>query len=214
MKILILTLNLMVATVLSALSQTTEQAPFGGKLIDKPTTVTIERPDGSRITSFNNNGSLYLTRKAVNADNALPVPNYVKITKPNVSTYINEKGQEYVTFDGKNWSRKPINLPDGQHGSTTNAVTATESPIFSFNKFPVMPIADLFHMEFTLKADAEINFLITNATGEIITSDVKKLSSGSKNYDFNFKNFANGVYYLQLTINGVKLSAKMISKVD
>ncbi len=210
MKFLILLVSLMVVTCVSALSQTNEPAPFGGKLIDRQTTYTVERPDGSRITSFNDEGVWYLTRKAT-GDKQLPLPSFVKETKPQMTTYVNAKGQTLYTFDSKNWSKKPENV---QGATTVQEETPTVSPLFSYTKFPTMPITGAFHIEFMVKQDAEISFLITSSTGEIITSEVKSLSSGSKSYDFDFKNFANGVYYLQLSVNGVKLPAKMISKVD
>ncbi|MBI3258359.1 MAG: hypothetical protein HYZ54_02595 [Ignavibacteriae bacterium] len=210
MKFLILFVCLMVVTSLSAISQTREQAPFGGKLIDHQTTYTFERTDGSRITTFNDEGVFYLTRKAT-GDKQSPLPSFVKETKPQMTTYLNSKGQTLFTYDNKNWSKKPENL---QGSTNIQEETPTVSPLFSYTKFPTMPITGLFHIEFMVKQEAEISFLITSATGETIVSEVKKFTSGGKNYDFDFKNFANGVYYLQLTVNGVKLPAKMISKVD
>lgn len=211
MKILALLLSMMITAGISVLAQTTEKAPFGGRLIEKPIRFTIERSDGSKLTTFDNSATWYLTDKST-SDKPLSIPRFVRTSIPTQVTYVDANGREFSTLDGISWFKRPINLSNATNVSTENPDAL--SPTFSMNKFPSMPITETLHIEFTVKAESEVSFLITNIMGEILSSDIKKFVSGLSYYDFSFNNYANGVYYLQLTVNGVKLPVRMISKMN
>ena len=71
------------------------------------------------------------------------------------------------------------------------------------------PITNNATLELTLNENAKVKMDIVNVLGELVSSEIYQLNAGNNKVNFNVNNLENGIYFVQLNINGLNTTKKI-----
>jgi hypothetical protein len=202
MKLIIFIMLLLplVATTQSA----KESAPFGGNLINNNQVTIYERADGSEITQINNYKS-FLTKEGV-TENKLAIPSYVTDKPMQPIVYTKENGNEYITYDGLNWTK---------YESNSLATSKVEERNDEYRNLhlvyhPENPIDNSFLVKFNLNEGATIKFTLINIQGVVLEDFEQTLPAGLNSINLNFNHISTGTYIYRIQSDNEEISKKVI----
>ena len=95
-------------------------------------------------------------------------------------------------------------FPTGVVEKTNNTNTVTIYP---------NPVKDIANVSLTLKQSGNVVVDVTNMVGQVVLSLNKgNMNAGASQFSFNVSNLTSGVYFATVTINGEKITKKLVVK--
>lgn len=88
-----------------------------------------------------------------------------------------------------------------------------ENEVYGFDVSPIYPnpFAGIANINYTLKESAEVSFQIMDMTGKVLrSSNMGTQGAGTYTIDVNKDNLAAGAYFYSFTVNGKKITKRMI----
>lgn len=92
------------------------------------------------------------------------------------------------------------------------SVDDIERNLYSFNIFP-NPAQDYSFIKFNMIIEAQVNISIYNTLGQkVALIEEANLNSGSHSYTLNTSTFNNGLYFIEVTVDGRSQSLRLVVK--
>ena len=98
---------------------------------------------------------------------------------------------------------KSVNIKSGPGNETS----------IEINSVAPNPFSDRFRISFTLKAAGQVNFMLINSSGQLITTDIIPAGEGINQYDYtDEKGLPPGIYFANLMYGNEKITQKIIKR--
>jgi hypothetical protein len=190
MKI-VTTLILLLIVSASVLAKYPLKAPFNGNLLDKDTMFIFVLSDGTEITKYSSTSNWYLTKEVPGTANT-GILKFVKRNNPTKIVYETSSGDEFSTYDFKNWVIY-------NKVEDTLQIIKSNSNILEITKNPKEPISYEFFIEFKLKTNTAINLTIFDMQGQEIQTITSVMNAGINHFNLNIENFLAGSYTYKIS---------------
>lgn len=94
--------------------------------------------------------------------------------------------------------------------NSTFSIPIVKSQLIDFEVFP-NPLTDVLNLKYSLTNHSNSTITIENVMGEILKSETMlKQNPGSYNQTFSLQELNSGVYFVSLTVNGIKNAKKFL----